>query len=109
MAFIEACFFPLVSGLAVFALLLGLLANLLAARLLLQDDCKASNDALYDRSQAVYRSRRAARHAALKLVPAPGLRPAARPATGSRPARPYFPDLAYQLNGKRLLRQVSAK
>jgi len=97
----EAHVVPLIAAMAVFAVLLGVVANLLAARLMLER-ADAANDARYEQGKIVYRTRRPATRAGLKLVPPPATR---GPAAG----RPYLPDLVYQSACRPLLQRSSGK
>ena len=97
----EAHLVPLLIALAVIAVGLGLLAKLVAMRLLAEPG-EAANDAIYDQSKIAFRSRRSAERAALKVAqPVPPGGPAAAP--------PYFPQLASQSSRKPHLERVSEK
>lgn len=96
----EAHVVPLLVALAVIAIVLGIAAHLLAVRLLL--DCgKAANDPAWRRERISHRARRPAARAALRLVRRGGTprKPALTPG--------YFPESAYRLTHKPLLRRVS--
>ena len=95
----EAHVVPLLVGMTVFALLLGLIAYLLAMRLMLERN-QAANDATFDHKKIAYRTRRSVARAALRLV---------RARASSKPggARPYLPEVAHQSARKRPLKRVS--
>ena len=94
----EAHLVPLLIALAALAVALGLLANFVAVRLLLERN-DAANDATFNHAKIAHRSRRAAARGALRLV---ARQTSGKPARG----RPYFPELARQSARRPLLKRV---